>query len=73
VSLMMAYALTGFAVLHTLTLALKSRALWLGMTYSIVVVFVWPIAALMVLGLADSIFGFRQRFLQRRPPPLPAS
>jgi len=73
VSLMMAYALTGFAVLHTLTLALKSRALWLGMAYSIVVVFVWPIVALMVLGLADSIFGFRQRFLQRRPPPLPAS
>src|SRR6202022_1508894 len=26
-ALMMAYALTGFAVLHTLTLALKSRAL----------------------------------------------
>ena len=73
VALMMAYALTGFAVLHTLTLALKSRALWLGMTYSMVVVFVWPIVALMILGLADSIFGFRQRFLQRRPPPLPAS
>ena len=30
-ALMMAYALTGFAVLHTLTLALKSRALWLGL------------------------------------------
>jgi hypothetical protein len=71
--LMMAYALTGFAVLHTLTLALKSRALWLGCTYAVVVVFVWPVLAMVVLGLADAIFGFRQRYLQRRPPPLPVA
>ena len=71
--LMMAYALTGFAVLHTLTLALKSRALWLGCTYAIVVLFVWPVLAMAVLGLADALFGLRQRYLQGRPPPLPAS
>ena len=71
--LVMAYALTGFAVLHTLTLALKSRALWLGCTYAIVVMFVWPVLAMAVLGLADAIFGLRQRYLQERPPPLPAS
>jgi hypothetical protein len=70
---MMAYALTGFAVLHTLTLALKSRALWLGFTYAIVVVVVWPVLAMVVLGLADAIFGIRRRYLQRRPPPIPAS
>jgi hypothetical protein len=73
VALMMAYALTGFAALHTLTLALKSRAFWLGCTYTIVMVFVWPIMVLVVLGLADAIFGIRQRFLQGRPSPLPAS
>jgi hypothetical protein len=72
-ALMMAYALTGFAVLHTLTQALKSRALWLGCTYAIVVVFTWPVLAMVVLGLADAIFGIRQRYLQGRPPPLPAS
>jgi hypothetical protein len=72
VALLMAYALTGFAALHTLTLALKSRALWLGATYAIVVAFVWPVAALMVLGLADALFGLRQRYLQERPPPLPS-
>jgi hypothetical protein len=72
-ALMMAYALTGFAVLHTLTLALKSRALWLGCTYVIMVVFVWPVIAMAVLGLADAIFRIRQRYLQGRPPPLPAS
>ena len=72
-ALMMAYALTGFAVLHTLTLALKSRALWLGCTYAIMVVFGWPVLAMVILGLADAIFGFRQRYLQGRPPPIPAA
>ncbi|QWG11352.1 DUF2232 domain-containing protein [Bradyrhizobium sediminis] len=70
--LMMAYAITGFAVLHTLTLALKSRALWLSCAYAIVVVFGWPVLAMVALGVADAIFGFRQRYLQGRPP-LPAS
>jgi hypothetical protein len=73
VALMMAYALTGFAALHTLTLALKSRALWLGITYTVVVLFVWPVVAMVVLGVADAIFGLRQRFLQGGPPPLPSS
>src|SRR6267154_1107341 len=72
-ALMTAYALTGFAVLHTLTLALKSRALWLGCTYAIMVVFGWPVLAMVVLGLADAMFGVRQRYLRARPPPLPAS
>src|SRR5580693_2348496 len=59
-ALMMAYALTGFAVLHTLTLTLRSRAFWLGSTYALVVVFGWPVLAMAVLGLADAMFGFRQ-------------
>jgi hypothetical protein len=71
-ALMMAYALSGFAVLHTLTLALKSRTLWLGSAYAVVVLFVWPVIAVVVLGLADAVFGFRQRYLRRQPPPLPA-
>jgi hypothetical protein len=71
-SLMMAYALTGFAVLHTLTLASKSRAFWLGSTYAIVVVFGWPVIAMVALGLADAVFGFRERYLRGKPPPLPA-
>jgi len=72
-ALMMAYALTGFAVLHTLTLAMKSRALWLSGTYAVVMVFGWPLLAMVVLGIADALFGIRQRYLQGRPPPLPAS
>jgi hypothetical protein len=72
-AIMMAYALTGFAVLHTLTLALKNRAIWLCCTYALVMVIGWPVLAMVILGLADAIFGFRQRYLQRRPPPIPAS
>jgi Predicted membrane protein (DUF2232) len=71
-ALMMAYAFTGFAVLHTLTMALKSRAFWLGSAYVIVVLFMWPVLAMVVLGLADAVFGFRARYLRSRPPPLPA-
>jgi hypothetical protein len=72
-TLIMAYALTGFAVLHTLTLALKSRAFLLGCSYAIVVMFVWPVLLMAVVGLADAAFGFRRRYLQHRPPPLPTS
>ena len=72
-ALMMAYGLTGFAVLHTLTLALKSRVFWLCCIYAIVVAFGWPILALIALGLADALFGLRERYLRGRPPPVPAS
>ena len=72
-ALMMAYALTGFAVLHTLTLAMKSRTLWLSGAYAVVLVFGWPVLAMVGLGLADAVFGFRQRYLQRGAPPAPVS
>jgi hypothetical protein len=72
-ALLMAYALTGFAVLHTLTQALRSRALWLSCTYAVVVVFGWPVLAMVVLGLLDAVFGLRARYLRTRPPPLPAA
>lgn len=74
-ALLMAYALTGFAVLHTLTLSLKGRPFVLGGIYAVVLI-VWPLLGMVVLamaalGLADVAFGLRQRFWLRRPPPLP--
>jgi hypothetical protein len=72
-TLLTAYALTGFAALHTLTLGLRNRALVLGCTYVVVVVFVWPVVVLMGLGLADACFGFRERYLRGRPPPAPVA
>jgi hypothetical protein len=71
--LSIAYAITGFAVLHTLTLAMKSRALWLGCVYAVVAGFAWALLAIALLGLADAVFGLRQRYLRSRPPPLPKS
>src|SRR5579863_2958564 len=68
-----AYAMTGFAVLHTVTLAMKSRALWLGCAYAVAAGFAWALLAVALLGLADAVFGLRQRYLRRHPPPLPKS
>jgi hypothetical protein len=70
-ALLTAYALIGFAVLHMLTLSIKGRMLWLGGTYAAVLVAGWPVLAMVVLGLADAVFGFRQRYVQRKPAPAP--
>ena len=69
-ALMLGYALTGFAVLHTITLGIKSRGVVLSFAYALVLVFGWPVIAMIALGIADAFFGIRQRYLQRRPPPL---
>jgi hypothetical protein len=69
--LMMAYALVGFAVLHTITLAQRGRGLWLACVYAIVLVFVWPVIAIVGIGIADAIFNFRHRYMRgHMPPPL---
>jgi hypothetical protein len=72
-ALVMAYALVGFAVLHTVTLTLKNRAIWLSCSYVIVAVFSWPMLVMAAVGLVDAVFGLRQRYLQSRPPPLPVA
>lgn len=72
-ALMTAYAVTGFATLHTVTLALKSRGLWLSFAYATVMVFGWPVIVMAIVGLADAVFGFRQRFMQRHRPAVPTT
>jgi hypothetical protein len=67
-TLLMAYALTGFATLHALTVGMRSRTLVLSLIYAMVLVLGWPMLALACLGLADAFFGFRQRLGERRPP-----
>lgn len=72
--LMMAYALVGLAVLHTITRDLANRAFWLASAYAILFMFSVSLVLLTALGLADAMFGFRERFLRnRQPPPLPTS
>jgi len=68
-----AYAMSGFAVLHTVTLAMKSRIFLLVCAYAIVGAFAWALLPIALLGLADAVFGLRQRYLRSRPPPLSES
>jgi hypothetical protein len=72
-ALLTAYALTGLAVLHTLTLALSNRTVWLVMIYAVTLVLIWPLLSMALLGVADALFGLRERFMRTRPPPLPAA
>jgi predicted membrane protein DUF2232 len=60
-SLAIAYGILGFAVLHSITRAAKARPLLLGTSYAAVFVFGWPVLIVAMLGLADTIFGFRGR------------
>jgi hypothetical protein len=73
-ALMMAYGLSGIAVLHTLTLSLKNRPFWLASAYTLALIPALLVIAMVILGLADAVFGFRERFLRnRQPPPLPTT
>jgi hypothetical protein len=69
-SLLMAFALLGFAVLHAITRDTSSRGLVLASVY--VAVFVlsgWPALLMAVLGLAETLFNIRLRVARKRGPP----
>jgi hypothetical protein len=68
-SMLMAYAVLGLAVLHTITRGMKSRAFLLGGIYGAIIVFGWPVLALCVLGLIETAIDLRARVAQRRGPP----
>jgi hypothetical protein len=69
VSMLMAFALQGFAVLHSVTKNLNSRTFVLTAAY-IAVILAWPALLLAsLLGVADSIFNIRAWSANRRGPP----
>jgi hypothetical protein len=70
-SLLMAYAILGFAVLHTITRGMGSRPFTLGSTYVAVLIFGWPVLVMSLLGLADTAFDLRGRATRRRGPSNP--
>ena len=70
-SLLMAYGVLGFAVLHTLTQGMNARAFLLGGIYASVLVFGWPVLGLCLLGLIDAALDLRARFAHKRGPPAP--
>ncbi len=71
-ALILAYALAGFAVLHTLTQSMATRGFWLAGTYALVAVFGWPLIAVALIGIADAVFGFRRRRQPQAYPPPPS-
>jgi hypothetical protein len=73
-ALLMAYAITGFAVLHTVTQAFSGRAFVLSAAYAATLFIGWPLIGMIGLGLADAVFGIRQAYWRRRgPPPMPTT
>jgi hypothetical protein len=67
-SLLIAYVLVGFAVLHALTRHLQSRYFVLASAYAAVLVFQWPTLIVLLLGLTDPLFDLRARAAARRGP-----
>jgi hypothetical protein len=68
-SLLMAYGVLGFAVLHAITQGMDARIFVLGGVYAAVLVFGWPVLALCALGLIETALDLRTRVAQKRGPP----
>jgi hypothetical protein len=70
-ALLIAFALIGFAVLHTITRGMSNRALALAGAYAAVALIGWPVLGLSLLGLAETTFHIRARAASTRGPPRP--
>ena len=68
-SLLLAYGVLGFAVLHAITASMKMRGFVLALAYAAVIVLGWPLLALCLLGLFDSVFGLRGHVARKGGPP----
>jgi len=68
-SLLMAYGVLGFAVLHAITRGMASRIFLLGGVYMAVLVLGWPVLALCLLGLIEATIDLRARISPTRGPP----
>ena len=68
-SLLMAFAILGFAVLHAITRGTASRSVVLAGVYVAATILGWPVLAMAILGLAEILFNVRVRVVQRRGPP----
>jgi hypothetical protein len=68
-SLLIAYGVLGFAVLHAITQNMGSRGFVLGLAYAAVIVLGWPIFALCLLGVVDTAIDLRGRIARKRGPP----
>jgi hypothetical protein len=65
-ALLLAYGMVGFAVLHTVSLAMAGRTFMLSGLYAITLFIGWPMLGAMTLGIVDAIFGIRRRYWQKQ-------
>ena len=65
-SLLTAYMLLGFAVLHATTRTLGGRVFILAGSYLTVMLLGWPALAVAILGLLDSALDIRGRIARKR-------
>jgi len=65
-SLLTAYMLLGFAVLHATTRPLSGRIFILGASYLSVMLLRWPALAVAVIGLLDAALDIRGRIARMR-------
>jgi len=65
-SLLTAYMLLGFAVLHAATRTLSGRVFILAGSYLSVMLFGWPALAVAILGLLDAALDIRGRIARKR-------
>jgi len=68
-TLILAYALTGFAVVHAITRGSNARFLILSGLWLTALVLGWPVLVMAVLGFADALFDFRSRIGTGQAPP----
>ncbi|MFG1392182.1 YybS family protein [Xanthobacter agilis] len=68
-TVMLAFSLVGFAVVHAITIGYGGRAMILAALWLTTVVLGWPVLAMAVLGFTDALFDFRARLAGRPLPP----
>jgi hypothetical protein len=67
-TLTMAFAMVGFAVMHTATRRMHGRAAVLWGAYGCVLFLLWPVLIVTIIGVAETLFGLRVRFSRPGPP-----
>ncbi len=65
-SLVMAFAVLGFAVLHWVTQGMGVRTVLLACIYASTAVLGWPLLIVALLGLAENMFNIRARIARKR-------
>ena len=67
-TLTVAFAMIGFAVIHSATRHMHGRAAVLSGAYGCVIILIWPIVVMTLIGVAETLFGLRARSSRRGPP-----